>query len=193
MRAQGQELTLAQIQLLARSLGNAPPTTAATGPASTTCSANEPSAPVNPLGQPNWNGWGVNLAQHRFQPAAMARLSASDVPRLKLKWAFGFPGVTRAFAQPTIVGGRIFVGSANSVIYSLNANSGCQYWTFKADSPVRTAITIGPGSAPGKWLAYFGDQRATAYGVDALTGELVWKRPGGELLGLHDHRRANAG
>jgi polyvinyl alcohol dehydrogenase (cytochrome) len=183
MRAQGQELTLAQIQLLARTLGNAPPATASTVPASTTCSANEPSAPVNPLGQPNWNGWGVNLAQHRFQPAAMARLSASDVPRLKLKWAFGFPGVTRAFAQPTVVGGRIFVGSANSVIYSLNANSGCQYWTFKADSPVRTAITIGPGSAPGKWIAYFGDQRATAYGVDALTGELVWKRQVESFLG----------
>ena len=174
MRTQGQEFTLDQIQRLARTLAGV--ATVATVPASSVCSANEPSALVNPLGQPNWNGWGVNLAQHRFQPAAMARLSANDVPRLKLKWAFGFQGVTRAFAQPTVVGGRIFVGSANNIIYSLNANSGCQYWTFKADSPVRTAITVGPGSAPGKWIAYFGDQRATAYGVDALTGELLWKR-----------------
>jgi polyvinyl alcohol dehydrogenase (cytochrome) len=174
MRTQGQELTLDQVQRLARTLAGV--ATVATAPGSSVCTASEPSAVVNPLGQPNWNGWGVNLAQHRFQPAAMARLSASDVPRLKLKWAFGFQGVTRAFAQPTVVGGRIFVGSANSVIYSLSANSGCQYWTFKADSPVRTAITIGPGSAPGKWIAYFGDQRANAYAVDALTGELVWKR-----------------
>ena len=41
---------------------------------------------------------------------------------------------------------------------------------------MRTAITIGPGSGQGRWLAYFGDQRATAYAVDAQTGALVWKR-----------------
>ena len=49
-------------------------------------------------------------------------------------------------------------------------------WSFRSDGPVRTAITIGPGSAQGKWIAYFGDQGATVYAVDALTGELVWKR-----------------
>jgi polyvinyl alcohol dehydrogenase (cytochrome) len=174
MRTQGQELTLDQIQLLARALGNVPTSTAA--PASNACSANESAALANPLGQPNWNGWGANLAQHRFQPAASARLSASDVPRLRLKWAFGFQGVNRMFAQPTVVGGRLFVGSANGIVYSLNANSGCQYWTFRADAPVRTAIPIGPGSEPGRWLAYFGDQRAQAYAVDAQTGALVWKR-----------------
>jgi polyvinyl alcohol dehydrogenase (cytochrome) len=130
----------------------------------------------------------VNTEQHRFQPAGMARLSAADVPRLKLKWAFAFQGATRAFAQPTVVGGRVFVGSASSAVYSLNAGSGCQYWAFKPDAPVRTAITIGPGAEPGKWLAYFGDQRANAYAVDAQTGALVWKRsvesfPGATITG----------
>jgi polyvinyl alcohol dehydrogenase (cytochrome) len=170
MRTQGQELTLDQVQLLARALGSSPAGATATA----SCSPNEASL-TNPLGQPNWNGWGANLAQQRFQPAAMARLTASDIPRLKLKWAFGYQGVNRSFAQPTVAGGRIFVGSANSIVYSLNATSGCQYWTFKADAPVRTAITIGPGSE-GKWLAYFGDQRANAYAIDAQTGALVWKR-----------------
>jgi polyvinyl alcohol dehydrogenase (cytochrome) len=182
MRTQGQELTLAQIQTLARTLG------AATGgaPTNTSCSSNDSLA--KPFEQPNWNGWGANLAQHRFQPAAMARLSASDVPRLKLKWAFAFQGVNRAFAQPTVVGGRVFAGSANSIVYALNANTGCQYWTFKADAPVRTAITIGPGTEQGRWLAYFGDQRANAYAIDAQTGSLVWKRtvesfPGATITG----------
>jgi polyvinyl alcohol dehydrogenase (cytochrome) len=186
MREQGQELTLAQILTLARALGVAPPTD--TGSAGNTCTANEQSTLTTPLDQPNWNGWGANLAQHRFQPATMARLSASDVPRLKLKWAFAFAGANRAFAQPTVVGGRVFVGSAGTAVYSLNANSGCQYWAFKPDAPVRTAITIGPGSESGKWLAYFGDQRANAYAVDAQTGALVWKRsvdnfPGATITG----------
>jgi polyvinyl alcohol dehydrogenase (cytochrome) len=185
MRQQGQELTLAQIQLLARTLG-IPPATAI--PSSGVCTSDESTSLARSLDQPNWNGWGANLAQHRFQPAAMARLSANDVPRLTLKWAFGFQGVNRAFAQPTVVGGRVFVGSASTAVYSLNASTGCQYWVFKPDAPVRTAITIGPGSEQGKWLAYFGDQRANAYAVDALTGALVWKRsvesfPGATITG----------
>jgi polyvinyl alcohol dehydrogenase (cytochrome) len=183
MREQGQTLTLAQIQTLARTLGTVPATAAPTN----VCTASEQTSPATPLAQPHWNGWGANLAQHRFQPSEMAQLSASDVPRLKLKWAFAFPGVNRAFAQPTIVGGRVFVGSASNAVYSLNAHSGCQYWAFKPDAPVRTAITIAAGE-PGRWIAYFGDQRANAYAVDALTGALVWKRsvdsfPGATITG----------
>jgi hypothetical protein len=55
----------------------------------------------------------------------MARLAPSDAPRLKLKSAFGFPGARRSVAQPTIFGGRVFVGSLNGKVYSLNAKSGC--------------------------------------------------------------------
>ena len=36
-------------------------------------------------------------------------LTAEQVPRLHLKWAFGFPDATSAWAQPTIAGGRVFV------------------------------------------------------------------------------------
>ena len=189
MRSQGAELTAAQIEVLARTLGTA--TTGASGV--NTCSADAPSSFAKPLEQPNWNGWGANISQHRFQSAAMAQLPASQVSRLKLKWAFGFPGVNRAFAQPTVVGGRLFVGSASNTVYSLSASNGCQYWSFRADSPVRTAITIGPGSAQGKWIAYFGDQGATVYAVDALTGELVWKRKSRNVLRCDDDRRTDVG
>jgi polyvinyl alcohol dehydrogenase (cytochrome) len=127
----------------------------------------------DPFAKPFWNGWGVNLGQHRFQPAAMAQLPADRVPSLKLKWAFAYPGVTRAFAQPTVVGGRVFAGSAAKKVYSLDARTGCTYWAFDADAPVRAAITIGP--LEGGWAAYFGDQHGTAYAVDALTGKLLWK------------------
>jgi polyvinyl alcohol dehydrogenase (cytochrome) len=172
MRSQGAELTAAQIELLARTLGTA---TAASF-ANNVCTAQAAPSFAKPFDEPNWNGWGANIAQHRFQSAAMAQLPASQVSRLKLKWAFGFPGANRAFAQPTVVGGRLFVGSATNTVYSLNASTGCQYWSFRADAPVRTAITIGPATAQGKWIAYFGDQGATVYAIDALTGEVMWKR-----------------
>src|SRR5215469_8479077 len=56
---------------------------------------------VDPLSAPHWNGWGVDSSQHRFQPSIMAQLAPDDVSRLKVKWAFGYPGAVRAFAQPT--------------------------------------------------------------------------------------------
>ena len=127
---------------------------------------------TDPLSKPHWNGWGVDPTQHRFQPADMARLSASDVARLKLKWAFGFPGATRAVAQPTVFGGRVFVGSQNGEVYSLDAKSGCTYWEFGAYRGVRSAVVIGPRGDG--WAAYFGDQGANVYAIDALTGKALW-------------------
>src|SRR6266702_8329861 len=45
---------------------------------------------------PSWNGWAVTAQNTRFQPAGAASLPPEDVPKLKLKWAFGFPGATSA-------------------------------------------------------------------------------------------------
>ena len=112
MRSQGNELTQAQIDALARAVGTATAVSATTN----ACSADTASSFANPLERPNWNGWGGNIAQHRFQAAAAAQLPANQVSRLKLKWAFGFPGANRAFAQPTVVGGRVFVGSASNTV-----------------------------------------------------------------------------
>jgi polyvinyl alcohol dehydrogenase (cytochrome) len=125
------------------------------------------------LNTPHWNGWGVDPAQHRYQPSEMAQLAADEVPHLKLKWAFGYPGAGRSFAQPTVVGGRLFVGGQNGKVYSLDAHSGCIYWEFDTDKPVRSAIVI--GRQAGSWLAYFGDFAANIYAVDAVTGNQLWK------------------
>jgi polyvinyl alcohol dehydrogenase (cytochrome) len=178
MRTQAEGLSAAQVESLTRLLAGASASTATIDnrcPTGTTL--------VDPANRPRWNGWGANVEQHRFQPAAMAQLSAADVPRLRLKWAFGFPGVNRAFAQPTVVGGRLFVGSATGLVYSLSADTGCQHWAFKADTPVRTAISVGQAGTPGRWTAYFGDQVANVYAVDAVTGELLWKRRVDEFQG----------
>lgn len=140
--------------------------------AAATCPA-APSAFSASLSSPHWVGWGARVEQWRFQPADQARLAASDVPRLKLKWAFGFPGAQTANAQPAIVDGRLYVGSANRKVYSLDAATGCTYWAFDADFPVRTAISVGPlGSSS---AVYFGDQHANAYALDAASGKLLWK------------------
>src|SRR5437762_4177374 len=87
---------------------------------------------ANPLAGPVWNGWGVNTSNTRYQSDAMAGLTAADVPRLKLKWAFGFPDDVQADAQPTVAGGRVFVGSPSGIVYALDARAGCVQWFFQA-------------------------------------------------------------
>ena len=122
------------------------------------------------LSGPAWNGWGRDQANSRFQPAP--GLASADVPRLKLKWAFAYPGLM-AWGQPTVVGGRVFVSSSGGEVYALDAGSGCTLWTFKATAPVRTALTIGPG--PSGAVAYFGDMTGGVYAVDADSGHQLWR------------------
>ena len=66
-----------------------------------------------------WNGWGAGTSNSRFQTARAAALTATDVPRLKLKWAFGFQGVRSVLSQPTVVvknKGLLTVGIMAAVI-----------------------------------------------------------------------------
>jgi polyvinyl alcohol dehydrogenase (cytochrome) len=116
---------------------------------------------------PQWNGWGVDINNSRFQPAAMAGLTPEQVPRLQLKWASGFPGAFAANAQPTIVGGLLFVGGGDRKVYALDAKSGCIRWTFATEAVVRTAISVGPISGTDQFAVFFGDGRASTYAVNA--------------------------
>jgi polyvinyl alcohol dehydrogenase (cytochrome) len=130
--------------------------------------------PVKDLKAPLWNGWG-DLSNTRFQPAKAAGLSAGQVSRLKLKWAFGFPDATALYGQ-TIADGRVFVSSNAGYVYSLDAESGCVHWSFHSSAVVRSGITVGPmKTGDSRIVAFFGDIRGNAYALDASSGELLWK------------------
>ena len=171
MSQQVRDLSRGQIGDIVRFLAGG---SAAPPPVLADSSCRGPAPVLSETSLPRWNGWGVDIRQHRFQPADQAQLAPADVPRLKLKWSFGFPSDVRAYAQPTVFGGWMFVGSAGGKVYALDAKTGCQRWMFDAVFGVRTAITIGE-DARGT-TAYFGDQRGYAYALDADTGKLLWKR-----------------
>jgi polyvinyl alcohol dehydrogenase (cytochrome) len=139
-----------------------------------------------------WNGWGRDLDNTRYQPEPAIR--ANDVAKLAVKWAYGYQGGTE-FGQPTVVDGRLFVTSSAGRVYSLDAITGCTYWTYDAGAGSRTAITIGElartkiVALPRKLkrtlahldvikapsAAFFGDDTGTVYALDAQRGTLLWK------------------
>ena len=144
------------------------------------------------VGSVQWNGWGRDLANTRYQPEPAIR--ATDVPKLSLKWTFGFQGGAE-FGQPTLVDGRLFVTSSSGRVYALDAKSGCTYWTYDAPAGSRTAVSVGElGQAkrvaiPRKLkrtlahlevikapsAAIFGDDTGAVYALDAQKGTLLWK------------------
>lgn len=130
-------------------------------------------APLNLKG-PQWNGWGRDLENSRYQPKP--GIKAEDVPKLKVKWAWTHPG-PMATGQPTIIGDRLFVTTEMGQLYSLDAQTGCTYWSISAGAGLRPAPSVGPMPAGSKanFALYFGDLKANVHAVDAATGELIWK------------------
>jgi len=174
MKVQGRSLSDEERRRVAESLSGRPLGGAQPGDASNMpnhCAGGLPFR--DPLASPAWNGWGADPSNSRFQPAAT--VSAEQAPRLKLKWAFGYPNGVTAASQPTIVSGRVFVGTDIAYVYSLDAATGCVYWSFRTKASVRNAISIGEiAGHAGKYAAYFGDAKANVYALDAATGELLW-------------------
>lgn len=144
------------------------------------------------LGSVQWNGWGRDLSNTRYQPEPAIR--AMDVPKLALKWAFGFQGGTE-FGQPTLVDDRLFLTTSGGRIYALDAKTGCTYWTYDAPAGSSTAISIGELGLPKRAAiprklkrtlahldvikapsaAFFGDDTGAVYALDAQKGTLLWK------------------
>ena len=148
------------------------------------------------LGSAQWNGWGRDVENTRYQPEPALR--ATDVPKLALKWAFGYAG-SAVSGQPTIVDERVFVTSASGRVYR-------RLRLWKPAAPIELSgagrsAHRGLGRrapAPPKYAArpkkskhqrtlahlvlqmtpsavFFGDERGAVYALDAEKGTLLWK------------------
>ena len=179
MREQGSNLTEAERRSVAAYLGTASAASAASFAGMCTAAP-----PFDPSKGPSWMAWSPDANNTRFQP--QPGIGSDQIPKLTLKWAFGFPNAAVATGQPTIAGGRVFVGSQSGTVYALDAKTGCIVWAFKAQSRVRAGVIIAPRAGmPGKYVAYVGDGRSNVYALDAATGEQIWTRT------VEDHRSSN--
>ena len=133
------------------------------------------SVPSTRLGSetPAWSSWGGGLANMRFQSAKDAGLDAQAVPRLTLKWAFGFPDTSTVRSQPAVYQGRVYAGGQDGGLYSLEAATGCVHWVTTVESQVRSGITV--GEIAGNPAIFFSDSSGYVYALDANTGKQLWK------------------
>ena len=104
-------------------------------------------------GNDTWQGWGGSHGNTRFNSILTNPISSATLPRLTLKWAYGFKDVRSVIGNPALSGNRIFIGDENGKVYSLDRDSGCEDWIFQADNGVRTMPLI--EEIDGRWLVFF--------------------------------------
>ena len=119
-----------------------------------------------------WTNWGAGLDNWRYQPAEKAGIPAADVPRLKLKWAFGVPNVKMVRSQPVVYQGRIYLGADNGSVFSLDAKTGCIYWTASVKN-VRTGLVI--GRAGSTEALFFGSATGDVHALELSSGKPLWE------------------
>lgn len=127
----------------------------------------------------SWGGFspGVDNARYQEKPG----FQVSEIPRLKPKWTVAYPGGTTG-GPPSVVGGRVFVGTASGSVMALDLDTGCTYWATKPGERVRTPISVAPWPAnqqvtgpATRAVAYFGDRKAIVHAVNAESGEAIWE------------------
>jgi len=194
MKPMAQGLSDADIRALAVYLGGRPlsaaggqgrrfaPPIAAPQPPDPMCKANPPIRP----GPSDWNGYGHDPSATRFQP--VSAVTAANVGRLKLKWAFSISG--GRYGQPALIGDHLFLTTGAGHAYSLDAKTGCVHWRAELGSGSRTAPVVarilGMGSTG--WVLFVGDARQSEFALDAMSGKVLWKtaiqnHPRGVLTG----------
>ncbi|MDF0545096.1 PQQ-binding-like beta-propeller repeat protein [Sphingobium sp. H39-3-25] len=130
------------------------------------------------LDGPAWNGWsGSGVTNARFQQDP--GFSVKDLPRLKLKWAFAYPGGVAN--EPTVVGDHLFVSSMTGIMFALNAKTGCTQWSVNLGVPARAMASVGKLPS-GKPVLYTTDWHGNVYALDTDTGAQIWKTT------VEDHR-----
>lgn len=117
----------------------------------------------------DWPSFGISPASDRFQ--SQPGLTATDIPKLKVKWAFTMPGG----GQPTVVGDWLFVTNRGGKFYALDAKTGCVHWAVDDAGSRTTPMVIRSTISPSGWVTIVGLGSRVVRAFDAQSGQGIWK------------------
>ena len=94
-----------------------------------------------------------------------------------LQWKFATGDVVHT--SPAVVGNIVYIGSWDSRLYALDAESGQQRWAFQAGQDPTYHNQVGFQSSPAvvDGTVYVGCRDAHVYALDAATGRKKWDYP----------------
>jgi len=99
-------------------------------------------------------------------------IGVDNVGTLGLKWTF-VPDRQRnsQFSSAAVVNGVLYIGSNDSNVYALNANTGAKLWSFANEGGVSSSPAVANGVV---YIGGFADPFGVIYAINAATGEELW-------------------
>jgi eukaryotic-like serine/threonine-protein kinase len=89
----------------------------------------------------------------------------ATLPELKWKFKTGGP----VFSSPAVVGGVVFIGSLDTNLYALDAESGVEKWRVTTGGPIRSSPAVVDGSV------YCYSRDGFVYALMAAAGHEIWR------------------
>ena len=118
----------------------------------------------------------ANYHQTRYYPSR--QINTSNVHKLRPAWIFQTEVVETMETSPIVVDGVMYVTTAFSHAYALDAKTGEQIWHYRHNMGPVTTFCCGPnnrGVAVYGDMVYLGTLDAKLVALDAKTGKLVWE------------------
>jgi quinohemoprotein ethanol dehydrogenase len=125
----------------------------------------------------NWMSHGRTYAEERYSP--LDDINRENVSQLGLAWSYEMRAPRAAEATPIVVDGVMYVTSAWSIVYALDAATGAEVWVFdpevRRERGASACCDVGNrGVAVWGGRVYVGTLDGRLIALDARTGAKVW-------------------
>ena len=126
----------------------------------------------------NWMTHGRTYSEQRFSP--LDGINRENVSQLGLAWSYELREPRGAEATPIVVDGVMYVTSAWSIVYALDAATGRELWVYDPEVPRARGASaccdvVNRGVAVWNGKVYVGTLDGRLVAIDARTGSRVWE------------------
>ena len=126
----------------------------------------------------NWLTHGRTYNEDRYSP--LDAINTQNVSQLGLAWSYELREPRGAEATPIVVDGVMYVTSAWSIVYALDAATGRELWVYDPQVPRERGASaccdvVNRGVAVWNGKVYFGTLDGRLIALNARTGRRVWE------------------
>ncbi len=126
----------------------------------------------------NWLSHGRDYGEQRYSP--LDRISADNVGKLGLAWAYDLPTNRGVEATPLVAEGVLYTTGSWSIVYALDAATGQEIWVYDPQVPREKGFyaccdVVNRGVALWEDKVYVGALDGRLIAIDAAKGQRVWE------------------
>jgi len=143
----------------------------------TACGSNEGFEPTSEVAADQWAAYGRDHSEQRFSP--LDKINTTNVAQLGVAWTYDMRDGRGVEATPLMVDGVLYVTSAWSIVYALDARTGRELWVYdpkvsRAGGARSCCDVVNRGVAYADGLIYLAALDGRLIGIDAKTGRAQW-------------------